>query len=524
MTQVSATYALAVDLQNNLGYADSGDDISAYWKSITVDYGMAAPGDHFGRSAQMTVLLNNGSHKFSPQHASALSGFTVGRKIRLQMTYSATTVTLFEGRIDNIAPAPGATIGTQDTMVRSNGYMVRLQNDETGISIQNNANSSQLITAILNNVHEYPAMLTGFYLGNTVWGVLGVTTALSGGAASFANIETGGNTYDFAGDNFQAKASPYGALRDVTESERGWFFEGRDGKLNFWGRAHLVKDLVTAVDATLADTDVTPIKYSYGSTLITTADVNYHPRAIDGVGVQLGVSDKPIRFNKTKPATVTIRFTNESGNRIGATDVITPQAGIDYTATGQPNGKGTELTKYVRVLMKAFGDRAELTFSTSLNHKIYISRVQVRGTIISDFGAQKISYDDATARGLYGRAYKQIDARMVEDGDLAQDIALWEVACHNTPTGNLEEVGFYANKSAALMGYARDLDIGSRVALTETQTGVNNEYFIIGKHIELQPQNIHYEKWILEPKPVQTFFMLGATGFDALGTTTYLGA
>ena len=523
---VNATYTLSVDLTNDLDYVDANEDISAYWKRIDIQYGMTRPGEHMGRSATMNIVLNNSSHKFSPQHASALSGFTVGHKIKLTMTYSAVTVTLFEGRIDEIAPQPGKQ-GNYECVVRCIGFMTRLQNGEVGIDVSQNTASGALITSILNNLKEYPAMLTGWFLGKTDWAKLGTTTTLSGGAASFANVDTGANTYTFAGDNFSPGMSPYGAIRLVVDNERGWFFEGRDGKQNFWDRHHLHKDLPNAVDATLTDSGAdgfTPTRYNYGGSLVNAVEIDYHPRRVEAIGVVLGQTEKQIRVKANSSASVTIRFVDEGGREYGGTNIIALVPSYDYRAARGSNAQ-TDFTKWVSCTVKPLGNKAEVTFTNAYRQDVSVLRgVTVRGTRITNFGAQKTGYSDTSSIDSYGRAFKRIDARMIEDSYMADDIALWEVSNHKTPTGNLEEIMFYANKSATLMGYARDFDIGARVALSETETGANNEYFIIGKSISLSPQYIHQEKWILEPKPNMTAWLVGQTGFGNLGNSTYLGA
>lgn len=523
MTQVNATYALAVDLNGDLDYGDANEDISAYWKHISINVGIDRPGEHIGRSATLTATLENSSHKFSPQHASALSGFTIGKKLRLQMTYSATTVTLYEGRIDVIDPAPGAT-SSRECRVVCNGYLTRLQRGEVKIGAQRDVSTDELATAILGNVAEYPAMLTGWFLGNSTWSKLGTSTNLSA-VSAFASIETCAGSYDFAGDNFAKQASPYGALRDTTESERGWLFEGRDGKVYLWSRHHLVKDLPNAVDATLTDSDFSPLKYSFGGTLVNECDVNYHPRKVAGIGVVLGTVDTPIRVKRTQSSTVTVRFVDASGAKIDGIDLIAPVAGYDFTANHLLSGRGQDLSKSFAITVKPVGDGAELTFTNKARYDGFVlAGARIRGTRLQDFGMQKTTYIDSASQTAYGRAYKNISATLIESGQEGDDLARWEVANHSTPTGNLEQIGFYANKSAALMAQARDRNMGDRVALSETQTGVNNEYFIIGKRIDLTPQNIHYERWILEPKPTQSFWLLGTASFGNLGSTTYLGA
>lgn len=527
MPQVNATYTLECDLTGDLGYGDANEDLSAYWKRIDIDYGMSKPGDHMGRSATLRVVLNNASHKFSPEHASGLSGFATGRKLRLQMTYSATTKTLYEGRITNIQPTPGAN-GSRECVVRCDGYLKRLQEDEIAIDVQSNARTDELVALALMNAPERPGMATGWLLGVDGWSNLNSSTTLSAGASDFADLDTCANTYLFAGDNFDRQLSVYSALRDLTENERGWLFEDRDGRIVLWSRHHLAKDAPNAVDATLTDTDYMPLKYGYGERLVNEVKLTYHPRTIDGIGVPLGYTTEAIKIRGPGSVVVTIPFTKpESGARVGGTNLITPVTGFDYTANSNEFGSGYIKTKHVKVKsVRGLGDRAEITFYNDDIVPVYLLKgARIRGTRLLDFGSQQVTYEDtASVLANHTRRGRTLDLKMIEHTHVAEDIARWEVAHYGSPFGQLEQIEFYANKSAALMAQARDREVGDRLQLSETQTGANGEYFIIGKHIELSPQNLHRELWTLEPRPALDFMLLGTAGFGELNTGTRLGA
>lgn len=527
MPQVNATYALECDLNGDLGYGDANEDLSAYWKRIDIDYGMSNPGDHMGRSATLRVVLENSTHKFSPEHASALSGFATGRKLRLQMTYSATTKTLYEGRITNIKPAPGAN-GPRDCIVRCDGYLARLQEDDVMLDVQSDVRTDELVAQVLMNAPERPGMATGWLLGIDGWSNLGVSTTLSAGASDFADLDTCANTYTFAGDNFERQMSVYSALRDLTENERGWLFEDRDGRIVLWSRHHLAKDAPSAVDATLTDTDFRPVKYGYGERLINEVKVTYHPRTIDGIGVPLGYTTEAIKIRGPGSAVVTIPFTKpESGARVGGTNLITPVTGFDYSANSNEFGSGYIKTKHVKVKnVRGLGDRAEITFYNNDVVPVYLLKgARIRGTRLLDFGSQQVFHEDtASVLANHTRRSRSLNLKMIERTSLAEDLAAWEVAHYSTPFGQLEQIEFYANKNAALMAQARDRELGDRVQLSETQSGANGEHFIVGKHIELSPSNLHRELWILEPRPALDFWLLGTTGFSELDSATRLGA
>ena len=111
---VSATWTIAIDLNDDGDFADTGEDITSKVMSASWQLGFAAPYDVISRAATCNLVLNNSDKEYSPENASSsiYPNFTRNKVIRIQSTYSAVTRTHFLGRITSIAPL-GNTLGNR---------------------------------------------------------------------------------------------------------------------------------------------------------------------------------------------------------------------------------------------------------------------------------------------------------------------------------------------------------------------------------------------------------------------------
>lgn len=516
-----ATYELLVDLDGDRDFSEASENISAYVRSASTQHGMSAPWQEMGRSATATIRLDNTGGLFSPEGASALSGFDKGCLVQLSMTYASTSKVLYKGRIDHLDPEVG-TRGQRTTQIVCEGFISQLQRGEVRIATRQDATSDEIISAILENTSDTPPFVTGWRLGVTGFSGLGATTTLAAGVTDYATLDAGAGTFAYSGDNWRDGTSPYRAIRDVVVAERGKFFEDQSGLLKFWSRHRLPSDLRNAVDATLTGAVLQDAEYRYGEDLTNVVEVNYNPRRLTGITV-LGTLDEPVKVPYGKPKTVTIRFNDDTGARVSGINVIAPRPYEDWQAEHGSVVKRKDLTKYVDIKMVASGDKAELTFTLTQHvQRATIKHLQIRGQRLLDNGRQKTEARDDTSIVANGLQRTVIDSTLLQDTDLAADIAEWELAARGSARGNLRSVAFLANGSSTLMALARSVAIGDRWALSETQTGASGQWFVVGLLHEMRPR-YHKVTAILEPIPATTIWLLGATGYGELGTHTTLG-
>jgi hypothetical protein len=109
-----------------------------------------------------------------------------------------------------------------------------------------------------------------------------------------------------------------------------------------------------------------------------------------------------------------------------------------------------------------------------------------------------------------------------------QDAANYLYETRDVPRTLIPKVRFYGNRSDALMTAGLAREIGNRVTLTETATGVDTDWFINGVEITITDaasggNNIEFG-WCVAPQAdFGLYWLLGDTGASELGDTTYLG-
>jgi hypothetical protein len=493
---VSATYALAVDLNGDGDFLDAGEDISAYWKKVRITLGVRHPGEFMAGSASLDVILKNDSYKFSPQHAGALSGFAQGSLIRFQMTYAGTTVTLFQGYIDHIKPSIGAN-EDRTCEVQCDGYFVHLQSDLVRIAPMANCYTGAVATALLAHVSTPPPVGTGGNYGVGKWGV-------SKWGASPITAETGLQFYAYVGDNWGPTSSVYSAITELANTERGLFFEARDGSVKFWARDHFSNDLQNAVDATWDGTYIARGRgqYTYGENIINSIDIAYMPRELDTAVSVLGRSRTRIRLPAGTTKKTTVQYQDAVGNQITGYYPVTPVPAADYRATYANHG---EYSNYITASVVGYGTRADVTFTN--NHpslELVVQTLwQVRGQRLYTYGREQIHYQDDTSILALKKVYsKQLDLQLLQDDDTATQLAAYIVNQNKNPRGNIPGTAFYANYDNAHMLQVRDRTIGDRIAISEGQTGINQEYWIVGESHDVTLGGEHLASYVFEPTPL----------------------
>ncbi|MBN1122804.1 MAG: LamG domain-containing protein [Anaerolineae bacterium] len=97
---VQADYLVDIDLNGDRDFSDANEDVSAYWKRMEWSLGVDQPYDAMARAATLEMTLINEDGRFSPEHASGLSGFAPGALVRVRSlqptdvdgTYSGVTL------------------------------------------------------------------------------------------------------------------------------------------------------------------------------------------------------------------------------------------------------------------------------------------------------------------------------------------------------------------------------------------------------------------------------------------------
>jgi len=517
-----AVWTVAVDLNADEDFADANEDLSAYVLAAEWQIGFVEPYQVIARDSSLRLTLRNSDKRFSPENASSAlyPNFTRGRALRIQSTFQAVTRTMILGWLGPIRPEPD-TRGARRTEVEGEGYFTRAMRAEIALPVQQSKTADQVIDAILQNSILYPPGFGGrWLLGEAGHSELGENTIL-GALTDYLNAETGKTTFDYIGDQWSRGVSVYGALRDTAGREYGRLFVDRAGTVRFWNRHHFLVNLTVA--AIFTDS-MSGIEYTYGDDLVNIAKVRARPRKVGASPETLGQIDQAVKINALSTAQVTFRYGDQtSGAKIAGQNALAPVAGTDFTANSAEDGSGTDYTGSVSAaITKEQAASCTVTFTSTAVVPVWIqSGAKVRGTRVTDWGEIEKVVQDDTSVAAYDRQVFNYEHEM-DNADDAEGLAYLFVAERKNPRGVVRSMTLDARRSDALMTQCLTRTIGDRITITESQTGVSADYFIIGERHQVEAKQ-YVVTWYLEPAIIHAFWVLGEAGYSELGETTVLG-
>ncbi|MHC4708043.1 MAG: hypothetical protein ACYS8I_13275, partial [Planctomycetota bacterium] len=489
---VSATWEIAIDLNDDGDFSDTNEDITSNVISAQWQLGFSEPYEVIARAATLNLVLNNSDKTYSPENASSAiyPNFTKDKVIRIQSTYSATTRTHFVGRIASIIPE-GNTLGGRKTSVYCAGFLQEVQDTEAFVPAQEDKTADQVLEEILIRSGLHPPGLSGrWLLGVTNFGELGTNTTL-GSITDMLTAETGQTTFTIIGDKWGDGVSVYGALRDVVGREGGRLFVDRNGVLNFWNRHHLASK--GAADVTISETSINGMTYSYGDGVINSVTVQANPRSISSVVSVLGQMDKAVKIKTGQTRTINFRFKSpDDGAKIAGRNINTPRPNDNFTANDTNDGTGTDYTVQVTAkLVEAAATRARVEFTNNAPIDIFIEAgATIEGEKITDYGVMDMTAENATSISNQKRRYSFKYPFVMDDVDVAQSMANYLLDLWKDPTGRIGSITLPAYQSDTTLTQAVTRTIGDRITLAETQTQASADYFIIGESFQLADKNV----------------------------------
>jgi hypothetical protein len=533
---VDITYNVYLDLTGNGDFSDDDENISGYVIEALVKRGAANPWDTIARDTQIEVELDNSTQLFSPEAGGALSGLKPSARLAVDMTYDSVTERLGIGRVarDGIRVDPGS-YGKRRAGLSTYGLLLLLQEEmNVELALQTNVTTDQVIALLIDASGIYPFAFTGWLLGITGYSELGVSTVLSDGPAGFLDLDTGSNTLAYVGDQWGQQVSLYTMLKQLMEAERGLLYERRDGWLAMRSRHYFIEDVATAVDAAITDAHLIASKkqeYGYGESVVNDVTVTGYPRQVGTA--RTVVARYPIASGtghiipSGSTSYLTLDYKDSGGASIGAYDVVFDLT-TDYT-TGFWNSVTQQIEtgspSLVVSVQEAAGKVTLVIANEDSSHAIIMpgstdsTAITVRGYAIQTFDGLTVNEQNTDSISEILRQSMRLDLKLLSDADAVQSTALFELGNRGTIQGHFTHITLSPFKSEQCAEWVRDLTIGDRISVTETQTGHTGEYFIVGEeHRVLNGATEHYATYTLRPASTGWWVL----GVSELGVSTTL--
>lgn len=489
----------------------------------------AGPADRTASSGSMTFALNNSAQNsastlgyYSPGGPSARVGWTIGVRVRASFydPASAAWYIRFVGAITSINPLPGL-LGPRTVQVVATDWIDEAaRSTVSGITTQFNRRSDEIMTLLVANVPRAPE-----------------GTSIATGRETFAYA------IDTARDDRQNPVLQ--EIARVVNSELGFFYVRGDGTAVFEARS----DRVGATDDATFDNNMSGLSVSTSrEALISRVQVITHPRTVD-------LTTKALYRLQSVPeiapgATLDLvgGYTDPSNraSRIGGTSMIAPVATTDYLANSAANGSGTNLTASITVAATFASNSARLTITNNASVPAFITTLNARGIGIYDYEQTVGEAEDATTASDFGEQVVALDMPYQSDVAMGVDAARYllsiyrssEIGVWSLGTAGSSELGLttqlafrvvttvgsvsVAPATAALQTQILARDIGDRIGLTETVTGLDASFYIQATDFEVRAPGVAFVTWTLAPADTTTYWRLGTAGVSELGVATRL--
>ena len=466
------------------------------------------PSDLVASTGTLEFYLNNSASNaaaqagfYSPGHANAWGVFELGATVQWITNYSATDRYQFFGRIVSIEPMADAK-GERRTKVIAADYMDEMASRYIDpMALQTNKRSDELFTTLIATMENAPSS-TSYDTGPDV-----ATTAF----------------YDLQGE----KQTVYNIAQRIAQMS--------------FCRIYVKGNATNGETLVLENRSATALKSSsltLNNTMTGLEVIRERQGIINKAVVKVtnpneATSEEVIysipRYREIAPGatkTFTALFRDpDGGNRLCANSVNTsPVSGTDYSASIVKNSETNDLNASLGIVINnVAADRATVALTNNSGLLMYVNRFQIKGLPLRLRDAAETTAEDASSITAYGERKYNYNAPYQDNPNTTQTIADYIVANFKDPRNVAKTVTFTGNVNSTLMTAAVNRDIGDRITLTETQTGINEDRVIFARTVHVRGNgiwNVEYKTSFVQTGP---FWLLGETGKSELGTTTYLG-
>jgi hypothetical protein len=502
---VLATYEVMVDWTGDGVFGDANEDVTARtlraeW-TLGRDYASMLTGK-VARNRAIIVLNNESGDYSSFNTGSPISGNVLpGRKVRIRATDGTGTETMWIGFLERLIPQP-AIRGADTAILEAVAPLSYIAQNKVRMAMQTAAPAGTVIGALLDAV-AWP----------------GGDRTIDAGVSELTRYST--------------DTAILNALHDVEETDNGFIYEDRTGKIVYEDRHHRQKSPHQTSQATISDASGAALSYStirqedplpqiFNIFPMEVQTFTVGPLAVLWVLTESGINSPLIASGATQdfwaffPSTLT-----NTANY--AVDVwTTPVSSTDYTANTQPDGGGSDLTGNFSIVATKYANAMKLEVTNS-GADGYLTLLQARGTPALKNEPTFVEDRDATSITAYGERIFKLPAKWIATIDEALDANAWLLSQYKDPHPTLT-VTLAANRDATHLSAALRRTISDRITLVATNDaglGINEDFYIEAERHTVDSHRHHTVTWSLASGENQLGYWVMDT--SELGTDTTLG-
>jgi len=475
---------------------------------------------------------------YSPGHTNCRAGFSAGIDIRISFTYDGVTVPRFEGKIakDGIKVDAGrygqrrTTVTVVDWMNQASTKKLPLPQYTTNKRMDEVVD---LILAMMSNQPENKSLDVGLDTFVSVFDtVRDKTTALSEfsklalsewGYIYLRHAAANANTLKVEGRESRPDAF-FSRAKLPTPRVDSWWLATEDGEALITEDG----DYILVDDFFYADFFINTfvnVDYSYGKNTANVITITSYPRKYDTDPVILYTLQSSIKLaaGETRKVSGTFRDPTGGAPRVAGKNMIAPESGTDYAMFANSDGTGTNRTADLVVSETYGANGVEYELTNNNVNDSYVTKLQARGYGIYLYDAIKSTYENTGVQDKYGELTLDINMPYQNDPDTAEAIAKFELLNAQISRPQIDSFSFWANQDYRFMLAFMYLDIGSRVTVRESQTGINRDVYIDGVDFEIHGAGLIKVTYRVRPVSAITGWYIGIEGRSEIGVSTYVG-
>ena len=513
-----ATYKILVDWNNDGDYADSNDDVSDNVLKLEFVRGAEYAAHPTGRpvAGALRMELNNTSGIYSSFLSSgALYGNLLpSRTIQVQAGNSGFAYTfpftfidtpLWTGYIKSIKPV--VAVGkAPKAIITALGSIGKLNQARANVAQATAQRTDQLIDDILD---------------------------AAGWAADDRDLDEGKTTIT---RYWSTGKQTLAALNEIAETEVGWIKETPDGKIAFENRHHRYDQTHSNTSqGTFSDADGSALSYRAIEQKDSLPQVFNSFRAgarvytVGSVAIlwtlpDIGASSPSIDVGQIKTFESSFPNSNSDTNAVSVNAWTTTATTTDMTANSASDGSGDNLTSDIGISVTKTGERMKIQLTNNAAVLVYITKLQARGTPITESNVGRVLVQDSTSITAYGEREYSTPAKWLPNADEANDYCLYNINLYKDVTPRV--VITVAGKDDAHMGHILARDLHDRITVTATNAtrtnlGINGDFQIDKISHNIRPM-YHEVQWELTPI-TGSYGSYWNIGFGVLDSSTRLG-
>jgi hypothetical protein len=448
--------------------------------------------DRIASPGSLTCSLDNGESNsgtklgyYSPDHANMRANFGRDTALRLKITYSGTDYYKWKGYITDLQPGIGK-YRERSSILTATDYMQKLSEHKLKqIASQENKRSDQLVDAVLDNIYDQPVNIS---------------------------LETGKFTMPYGlTTESDERTTALGVLQKICQSALGYVF---------------IKGNTTDGETLVYESEETRSIRSSAATLNDTMSEMRINRRLDDVKNKIIGVIHPVRtdadsttllydlereFSIPPLTTITINLPFKDpqnlSERVSAKNVVTPLvAGTHYRMSSKSDTGSGDLNGSLTVTPTVGANSVKAQLQNTAAQTGYVDLIKIFGQGIYYYSPIELFKEGGDADKVL-----TVDFYYLSDIHRGGQFLIHLFNRASATTTVIESVKFYADIDSTLMGYAMSRDIGDRVTITESATGLNGQYSINSVAYTIEPNGSLGVEWGLEPGSTQTYFILNSS-------------